>query len=225
MAGDQVPVLTPKLLLAAYAAGIFPMSDGADAEDIFWVEPEERGVFPLDALRLPRRLARTIVADSFDVRIDSDFDGVISQCAAVRPDRGSTWINDEIRRLYGELFAMGACHTVECWRDGALVGGLYGVRIGAAFFGESMFHTVTDASKVALAHLWARLIAGGFQLLDAQFITDHLASLGAVEIPRARYHAQLRQAVASDADWRTLPTDVSGREVVALIRAHCRPER
>lgn len=222
MSGDTVAaVLTPELMLAAYAAGIFPMSDGADAEDIFWVEPEERGIFPLDALRLPRKLARTITADVFDVRIDSDFYGVIDNCAAARPDRESTWINPEIRRLYGALFAMGACHTVECWQNGQMVGGLYGVRLGGAFFGESMFHTVTDASKVALAHLWARLIAGGFTLLDTQFITPHLASLGAVEIPRAEYRRRVKQAVKAGADWQTLPQATPGRDIVGIIHERC----
>lgn len=218
MAGEAPPVLTPQLLLAAYAAGIFPMSDGGGATEVYWVEPDERGVFPLDALRLPRRLARTVAAEVFDVRVDTDFFGVIDNCAAARPDRDSTWINSEIRRLYGELFAMGACHTVECWRDGALVGGLYGVRIGGAFFGESMFHTVTDASKVALAHLWARLLAGGFTLLDTQFITGHLASLGAVEIPRAEYRRRLKRAVARQGDWSALPARPSGRDVVEIVR-------
>lgn len=223
MSGETVAsVLTPDLLLAAYAAGIFPMSDGADAADIYWVEPDERGIFPLDALQLPRRLARTIAADPFEVRVDSDFFGVIDNCAAARPDRDTTWINGEIRRLYGDLFAMGACHTVECWRDGVMVGGLYGVRIGGAFFGESMFHTVTDASKVALAHLWARLIAGGFTLLDTQFITGHLASLGAIEIPRAEYRRRLQQALAVRGDWRALPARATGREVVEIIRGHGR---
>lgn len=220
MSGDSASVLTPQLLLAAYAAGIFPMSDGADAKDVYWVEPDERGIFPLDDLLLPRRLARTIAAGRFEIRIDSDFFGVINQCAAARPDRDSTWINDEIRQLYGELFALGACHTVECWRDDQLVGGLYGVRIGGAFFGESMFHTQTDASKVALAYLWARLIAGGFTLLDTQFITAHLASLGAIEIPRAEYRRRLRAAVTIDANWAALPFDVSGDAVVDIIREH-----
>lgn len=223
MPGDNPSDLTPQLLLAAYAAGIFPMSDGADAREIYWVEPDERGVFPLDDLWLPRRLARTVASDSFEVRVDTDFAGVIDNCAATRPDRDSTWINDEIRQLYGALFAAGACHTVECWRDGALVGGLYGIRIGGAFFGESMFHTVTDASKVALAHLWARLITGGFTLLDTQFITGHLASLGAIEIPRAEYRRQLHLALPVDASWHALPLDVSGQTVVDIIRSHEKP--
>ncbi|MFC0283371.1 leucyl/phenylalanyl-tRNA--protein transferase [Camelimonas abortus] len=213
-------VLTPDILLAAYAAGIFPMSDGAGSSGLYWVEPDLRGVFPLDGLRLPRRLARTVAADVFEVRVDSDFDAVIDGCAAPGPDRETTWINGEIRRLYGELFAMGACHTVECWRDGRLAGGLYGVRLGGAFFGESMFHRERDASKVALVHLWARLVAGGFTLLDTQFITPHLASLGAVEIPRAEYRRRLQAALAVSARWDALPPAVSGREAVAIVRAH-----
>lgn len=219
MAGADF-LLTPEMVLAAYAAGIFPMSDGAGSADIYWVEPERRGVFPLEAVRLSRRLARTVAADVFEVRVDTAFDAVIDGCAAPGPERETTWINSEIRRLYRELFAMGACHTVECWQDGRLVGGLYGVRIGGAFFGESMFHTATDASKVALAHLWARLIAGGFTLLDTQFVTAHLASLGAVEIPRSMYRRRLKAAVTAKASWSALPAATGGGVVVDIIRGH-----
>ena len=168
--------ITPEVLLKAYACGIFPMAESADDPGLYWVEPEQRGVIPLDAFHVPRRLARTVRADRFEIRIDHDFDAVIDACAAAAPGRGNTWINRRIRRLYGELFRRGHCHTIEAWRDGRLVGGLYGVRLKRAFFGESMFHRERDASKVCLVHLAARLKAGGFRLLDAQFTTDHLAS-------------------------------------------------
>ena len=216
--GTQV---TPEILLRTYAAGIFPMSDGADDPSLYWVEPQRRGVFPLDAVHVPRRLARTIRQDVFEIRIDHDFDGVIAGCAAAASGRERTWISDRIRRLYGHLFDLGYCHTVEAWQDGRLAGGLYGVRLGAAFFGESMFHTARDASKVAFVHLAARLRAGRFQLLDAQFLTSHLATLGAVEVPRADYLALLSPAVAGDADWSVWPGDrsIPGEQVLAALRA------
>ena len=204
MHGGRVDI-TPEILLKAYAAGIFPMAEDADDPSLFWVEPQERGVIPLDALHVPKRLARTVRSDAFTVRVDHDFDAVIAGCAEPGFDRARTWINARIRRLYGELFDLGQCHTVEVYdADGALVGGLYGVRLGAAFFGESMFHRARDASKVALVHLGARLHAGGFRLLDTQFLTEHLASLGAVEIPRAAYRAQLASALSVAADFAAL---------------------
>ena len=161
--------ITPELLLRAYASGIFPMAETAEDPHLFWVEPEMRGVLPLDGFHLARRLARTVRADRFEVSCDRDFEAVVAGCAAPADNRESTWINAEIRRLYGELFARGRVHTIECRRDGRLVGGLYGLRLGGAFFGESMFSTETDASKVALVHLVARLRVGGFVLLDTQF--------------------------------------------------------
>jgi leucyl/phenylalanyl-tRNA--protein transferase len=193
--------LTPDLLLRAYAAGIFPMSESADDPEIFWVEPHKRGIFPLDAFHVPRRLARTVKAEPFEVVCDRDFDGVIDGCAEPAPGRETTWINPTIRRLYGALFERGHVHTVECWRDGRLVGGLYGVALKAAFFGESMFSRETDASKVALVHLVARLRRGGFRLLDAQFITPHLARFGAIQISRRDYQRRLANALSVDADY------------------------
>jgi leucyl/phenylalanyl-tRNA---protein transferase len=165
---------------------------------------------------VPRRLARTVRQDVFEIRVDTDFDAVIAACAAPAPDRERTWINARIRRLYGELFDDGHCHTVEAWRDGRLVGGLYGVRLGAAFFGESMFHRERDASKVAFVHLAARLRAGGFGLLDAQFVTDHLATLGAVELTRRDYKRLLERAVAGSGDWGVWPRQRPVPGAVAL---------
>jgi leucyl/phenylalanyl-tRNA--protein transferase len=205
MAGSPRVEITPEILLRAYAAGIFPMAEDAEDPSLFWVEPRARGVIPLDGVHVPRRLARTVRQDVFEIRVDTDFEGVIAGCAAPGDDRERTWINARIRRLYGELFDLGHCHTVEAWRDGRLVGGLYGVSLGATFFGESMFHRERDASKVAFVHLAARLRAGGFLLLDAQFKTDHLATLGAIEIPRRDYKKRLESAVTSRADWWVWP--------------------
>lgn len=199
--------ITPEVLLKAYAVGIFPMAESADDPSLFWVEPEQRGVIPLDGLHVSRRLARTIRANKFEIHVDRDFDAVIDACAAPAAGRDSTWINQRIRKLYRALFDRRQCHTVEAWRDGRLVGGLYGVKIGAAFFGESMFHFERDASKVALVHLAARLKVGGFKLLDAQFITDHLASMGAVEISRVEYQNLLAKAVAQPAQFYCWPSD------------------
>jgi leucyl/phenylalanyl-tRNA--protein transferase len=187
--------LTPEILLRAYAAGIFPMADSADDPELFWVDPTRRGVIPLDRFHVPRRLRRVVRSGLFEVRCDSDFAAVMRGCAEAGEARPSTWINDEIIRLYTALAARGAAHSVECRHDGELVGGLYGVALGAAFFGESMFSRVTDASKVALVHLVARLRLGGYRLLDTQFVTPHLAQFGAVEIARARYHRLLAEAL------------------------------
>lgn len=221
MAGSPRVEITPEILLRAYAAGIFPMAEDAEDPSLFWVEPRARGIIPLEAVHVPRRLARTVRQDVFEIRVDTDFEGVIDGCAAPGDDRDRTWINARIRRLYGELFDLGHCHTVEAWRDGRLAGGLYGVSLGAAFFGESMFHRERDASKVAFVHLAARLRAGGFQLLDAQFRTDHLATLGAVEIPRRDYKRRLESAVASFADWWVWPPGecVTGAEALAALQA------
>jgi leucyl/phenylalanyl-tRNA--protein transferase len=193
--------ITPQVLLKAYAAGVFPMAESADDPGLYWIEPESRGIIPLDRFHLPRRLARTIAAERFEVRIDHNFRAVIDACAEARPERPKTWINDRIRRLYGELFDRGAAHTVETWRNGKLVGGLYGVRLGAAFFGESMFSRETDASKVALAYLVARLRAGGFALLDTQFTTKHLKQFGAIDIDRRHYQRLLDDAIGREADF------------------------
>jgi leucyl/phenylalanyl-tRNA--protein transferase len=215
------PEITPEILLKAYAAGIFPMAEDEDDPTLFWVEPRERGIIPLDGFRIGRRLARTVRADAFDVRVDHDFDAVIAGCAAPRRDRDRTWISERIRRLYGELFDLGQCHTVETYRAGRLVGGLYGVRLGAAFFGESMFHRERDASKVALVHLVARLKRGGFRLLDTQFVTQHLAQFGAVEVPRREYKGLLAAALDEPAEWYAWPRRhrVTGAEALAAIGA------
>jgi leucyl/phenylalanyl-tRNA--protein transferase len=196
--------LTPELILRAYAAGIFPMAEDADSPDLFWVSPEKRGVLPLDGFHISRSLRKTMKTREFSVRVDTDFDAVIDGCATEGEDRDSTWINPEIRRLYSELFRRGYVHTVEVWAEGELVGGLYGLSMGAAFFGESMFHRVTDASKIAMAHLVERLKAGGYRLLDTQFVTPHLASLGGIEIPRELYEVQLAAALAHQGDFFAL---------------------
>jgi leucyl/phenylalanyl-tRNA--protein transferase len=185
-------VIDPDVLLRAYALGVFPMSDSRDAEEVFWVEPKRRAVIPLDAFRMSHSLRKAIRSDRFEVTADCAFEAVIRRCA----DREETWINSPIEESFVRLHARGFAHSVECWRDGALVGGLYGVALGYAFFGESMFSAETDASKVALAWLVARLNAGGYRLLDCQFMTDHLRTLGAVEITKKAYLALLWGAVA-----------------------------
>jgi len=187
--------LTPELLLRAYRAGIFPMAESADDPELFWVDPKRRGILPLDGFHLSRRLRRVVRQDRFEIRVDSDFRGTLAGCAEATEKRPNTWINTEIVRLYGALFERGAAHSVEAWQDEQLVGGLYGVSIGGAFFGESMFSRVADASKVALVHLVALLRMGGFLLLDIQFVTPHLATFGAVEVPRAQYHRLLALAL------------------------------
>jgi leucyl/phenylalanyl-tRNA--protein transferase len=199
--------LTPDILLKAYAAGIFPMAESADDKELFWVDPERRGILPLDAFHVSRRLGRALRRGTFAVSADTAFAAVIRGCAEASETRPSTWINDEIVRLYTALFERGAAHSVECWRDGELVGGLYGVSLGAAFFGESMFSRVSDASKVALVHLVARLRQGGFRLLDTQFLTPHLAQFGVIEISRARYHRLLAEALRYRA---VFPGDLDG---------------
>lgn len=187
--------LTPDILIRAYAAGIFPMAESADDPELFWVDPTRRGILPLDAFHVPRRLKRVLRRNVFEVRVDTDFTAVMRGCAEASETRPSTWINDQIIRLYSALFERGAAHSVECWHEGALAGGLYGVSLGAAFFGESMFSRVTDASKVALVELVARLRRGGYRLLDTQFLTPHLARFGGVEISRAHYHRLLAKAL------------------------------
>ncbi|MGL4325836.1 MAG: leucyl/phenylalanyl-tRNA--protein transferase [Beijerinckiaceae bacterium] len=212
--------ITPATILRAYAAGIFPMANSADDEDLFWVEPEQRGIFPLDAITVSRSLAKAVRQNRFCVHVDRNFDAVIDACAQARQDRPTTWINGRIRELYGALFRMGHVHTVECYDGEMLAGGLYGVSIGGAFFGESMFHRATDASKIALVHLAARLRLGGYALLDAQFVTEHLATLGAIEIPRDAYRALLSTAVSSEADFtlagRTAP--LTGVEALEALK-------
>jgi len=192
---DVMIEITPQVLLKAYACGIFPMAESADDNALYWIEPERRGILPLDRVHVPRRLARTIRQGGFEVRIDNDFEAVIDGCAAPRAGRRSTWINGRIRNLYAELFAMRHCHTVEVWDDGELIGGLYGVHLGRAFFGESMFSKASDASKIALVYLVARLKFGGFELLDTQFLTGHLARFGAIEVGRAEFQRLLEAAL------------------------------
>lgn len=189
--------ITPNILLRAYAAGIFPMAETREATDIHWVDPRRRGVFPLEGFHISRSLARAIRAGGFEITTDRDFAGVVKGCA----DRPETWINAEIFGLYRQLHENGHAHSLEVWQNGVLVGGVYGVTLGAAFFGESMFSRVTNASKIALAFLVHRLRAGGFRLFDTQFLTAHLASLGAVEISRAAYHRQLQDALRHRADF------------------------
>ena len=208
--------ITPQILLKAYAAGIFPMAESAEDSALYWIEPELRGVIPLDRFHIPRSLAKRVRQQPFEIRVDADFAAVIDGCAARSAQRRSTWINARIRALYGQLHKMGFCHTVECWQDGELVGGLYGVRIGAAYFGESMFSRARDASKVALVHLVARLIAGGFRLLDAQFVTDHLKRFGAEEVSREAYHLLLEHALAADADFSAFKHDHDSAEVLRV---------
>ncbi len=211
--------ITPEVLLRAYACGIFPMAESASDPTLFWVEPEMRGVILLDGFRVASRLARTARSDVFTVTADTAFKAVIAGCAAPHPGRHDTWINKRIRDLYTGLHELGHAHSVEVWKDGDLVGGLYGVSLGKAFFGESMFHLIRDASKVALVHLVARLIAGGFELLDTQYVTEHLRSFGAIEIPRRRYVALLDKAIRGEADFGKLPIDrpMSGAEALRII--------
>jgi leucyl/phenylalanyl-tRNA--protein transferase len=196
--------ITPQVLLKAYAVGIFPMAESADDPGLYWIEPESRGILPLDRFHVPRRLARTIASDRFEIAIDRDFDAVISGCAAATTTRPKTWINQRIRKLYGELYELGACHTVEAWRGGKLAGGLYGVDLGGAFFGESMFSRERDASKVALVHLVARLKVGGYALLDTQFTTKHLKQFGAIDVDKREYQQMLDRAVRRKADFYRL---------------------
>ena len=214
------PLISPEVLLKAYSCGIFPMAESADDETLFWVEPEQRGIIPLEAFAPSRSLRKTIRREVFEVSVDRDFDAVIAACAAPARGRESTWISHRIRSLYGQLFEAGACHTVECRKDGELVGGLYGLAIGGAFFGESMFSRASDASKVALAYLVARLKTGGFSLLDTQFTTDHLVSMGAVEISRREYRERLAEAIERPADfyrWPGAGTSVSVLQATSQI--------
>jgi leucyl/phenylalanyl-tRNA---protein transferase len=203
------------LLLRAYAAGIFPMADSGDAAEIFWVNPDERGILPLDGFHVSHRLRRRVRAEPFEMRCDHDFAAVMRGCAALTEDRPKTWINETLIAAYSDLFRRGNAHTVEAWRHDELVGGLYGVTLGAVFFGESMFSRATDASKVALTHLVARLRLGGFALLDVQFVTPHLRRFGAVSIPRPRYRQLLAASLSASADWLARP--LHGSEALAAL--------
>ena len=209
--------LTPDILVRAYTAGVFPMAESADDTELFWVDPRRRGILPLDAFHVARRLRRVVRQRIFEIRCDNAFEDVIRACAEASEKRPNTWINDEIVGLYTALFTRGAAHSVESWRDGKLVGGLYGVSLGAAFFGESMFSAETDASKVALVHLVARLRLGGFRLLDTQFLTPHLARFGGIEISRRHYHRLLAEALPYRAVFSsTLPGGAVGDPLAAL---------
>ena len=205
-------------LILCYRRGVFPMADARDDERLFLVDPEERGVIPLRGFHVPRRLARTVRSEPFEVRVDTAFARTVAACAATGPGRTETWINRSIEQMYGELFLRGLAHSVECWRAGELVGGLYGVALGGAFFGESMFSLDRDASKVALVHLAGRLIIGGYQLLDAQFLTEHLGQFGAEEIAREVYRRRLAEALAVEADFYKLgPAAATGAGVLQAI--------
>ena len=211
--------ITLDMLLRAYAHGIFPMSESRHDPHISWFDPDKRGILPLEAFHLPRRLARLVHQDRFRVSVDEDFRAVIEGCASPRPGRWTTWINDSIIDMFTGLHAIGHAHSVECWDGDELAGGLYGVALGAAFFGESMFSVRDDASKVALAHLMARLHAGGFRLLDTQFVTGHLARFGAAEISRAEYLRRLKSAVGREADFYSLGAATPGSEILALLQS------
>ena len=208
--------LTPEILLRAYAVGLFPMAEHRDDPTLYWIDPEKRGVLPLDDFHVPRRLRRTVWRNEFDVRCNTAFADVIRACAAPGEGRDESWINDEIVSLYTTLNEMGRAHSVEAWQDGELVGGLYGVALGAAFFGESMFSTVRDASKVALVHLVARLKKADFALLDTQFVTDHLAQFGVVEMPRSGFRQILASALDRSASF---PAELSQPELEAFMQS------
>lgn len=210
--------VSPELLLQAYAAGVFPMAEARDDDGLFWIDPDARGILPLKSFHIPKKLVSSVRRDTFEVRVDTAFREVIRACAAPARARETTWISERIEALYAELHERGFAHSVECWQDGSLVGGLYGVRLRGAFFGESMFHRATGASKVALVHLVARLKAGGFALLDTQFVTDHLKQFGAIEIPRGEYKARLRDSLLlEDADFYRLPASSPGSVALQAI--------
>jgi leucyl/phenylalanyl-tRNA--protein transferase len=200
----------PRDLLACYARGVFPMADAREDTRVFLIDPERRGVLPLHRFHVTKRLARTVRGEPFQVRVDTAFHDVVQACAEAKPGRTETWINHPIERLYVSLHELGFAHSVECWKDDVLVGGLYGVSLKGAFFGESMFSRARDASKVALVHLVARLIAGGFRLLDAQFMTEHLTQFGAEEIPRREYLRRLERAMQVDADFYVIGSSEAG---------------
>ena len=208
-----------QLLLRAYAYGVFPMAEARDDPDLLWIDPERRGILPLDRFHVPKRLRRTIRNAPFEIRVDTAFRETMLACAEAAFQRESTWINGSILDLYGDLFALGFAHSVECWDGGRLVGGLYGVSLGAAFFGESMFSRETDASKIALVHLVARLIYGNFRLLDTQFLTRHLTQFGAIEVPRERYRLMLREATEAQGAFSALPGSSAASSSMKLLQS------
>jgi len=213
--------ITAEVLLKAYACGIFPMAESAEDPGLHWFEPETRGIVPLDRFHVPARLARTVRSEQFNIRINHDFDAVLDGCAEPGPGRARTWINNRIRTLYRKLHNIGHCHSVGVYLDEELVGGLYGVNLGCAFFGESMFHRARDASKVALVHLVAGLKMGGFRLLDTQYITDHLRTFGAIEVSQKQYSKLLEAALVGEADIKALMAEasLSGAQALAHARA------
>jgi leucyl/phenylalanyl-tRNA--protein transferase len=212
--------ITPEVLLKAYACGIFPMAESADDPALYWIEPEKRGIIPLDGFHVSSRLARTVRSEQFEIRINHDFAGVMDGCAEPKPGRARTWINERIRVLYEKLYRIGHCHSIEAYENGVLAGGLYGVCLGRAFFGESMFHRSRDASKVALVHLVGRLKAAGFLLLDTQFVTDHLRTFGALEVSRRQYHKLLEAALIGEADVAAFTNNaMSGTEALRHAQA------
>ena len=213
-------IITPQVLLKAYSVGVFPMAESAEDASLYWIEPDERGVLPLHEFHISHSLKKSVRHAGFEIRIDTVFDQVMKLCAEKTDDRKDTWINARILRLYGQLHKMGFCHSVESWRDGKLLGGLYGVRLGAAFFGESMFARATDASKVALVHLVARLNFGGFKLLDAQFVNDHLKQFGCYKLPKKEYRPILDAATEADADFFAFKNDVNVEQVLQLASPH-----
>jgi len=217
-------MVVAQLLLQAYAAGYFPMAESKDSDELYWFDPRQRGILPFEHFHLPRRLRRTVRQGRFSVTWDQDFRDVIIGCAEATTDRPDTWINTDIVRLYSELFEMGFAHSVETRNNGVLVGGLYGVALGGAFFGESMFSRVTDASKVALVHLVARLKVAGFTLLDTQFITDHLTQFGACEISRSDYRRRLSQALALRPDLLKADAEAAVAELLAGLSRPQAPE-
>jgi leucyl/phenylalanyl-tRNA---protein transferase len=214
--GQAMSSITPQVLLQAYAAGVFPMAESAQDNALYWVEPDVRGIIPLQGFHLSRSLRKRVKQQSYEIRVDTAFAEVIAQCAALSSTRDETWINRRIIALYTQLHKMGCAHSVESWCDGQLVGGLYGVRIGGAFFGESMFSRATDASKVALVHLVARLKAGGFSLLDAQFVNNHLLQFGTLGIAKPDYQKLLESALEIDADFSAFTADGDAQAVLAL---------
>jgi leucyl/phenylalanyl-tRNA--protein transferase len=208
--------LSPEILLRAYAVGLFPMAEKRDDSTLYWIDPEKRGILPLDRFHIPRRLRRTMRNAPYEIRCDTVFPDIIRACATPADDRQETWINDEIIRLYSDLFELGRAHSIEAWHEGSLVGGLYGVAIGGAFFGESMFSLMTDASKVCLVHLMARLRKGGFRLLDTQFVTSHLSQFGATELHRSGYRQLLSDALDINAEFQG---ELSPEELSSFIQS------
>jgi leucyl/phenylalanyl-tRNA---protein transferase len=221
----RIVEITPELMLRAYRHGLFPMAETRRGDRLYWLDPERRGIILLDRFHLPKRLLRTVLSGAFEVTADHDFPATILGCAASAPGREDTWINPQIEHLFGELFRLGFAHSVECRHGGALVGGLYGVAMGGVFFGESMFSSARDASKVALVHLAARLRMGGFQLIDTQFMTSHLAQFGTEELSRERYKTLLSQAVESPATWIASPDPAAIEAQIRTMGSRSRQQR